>query len=254
MPSASTGSRLLKIDPKAAAAHRAWSDLCGSWASGEQTAQPRRALPADHWVCQKSGRNPTLGSSPCACRCLSIQFHRLASSDRRQRNPGPAVGLGKSAVSFRIAFVPRLISLALRVATKYDDIAVGCGGDRSRGFGAFSAIFRSLARAFALHPAKDFFRKSGVTDRARQILTSTAAMPSLPPYLVHLRADLDHEIGAFVAHDFGHVRVAQHPPISLQLFEAMRYAAQESLTATPVARMRLSCTPVSSTGTIPSVS
>jgi hypothetical protein len=48
--------------------------------------------------------------------------------------------------------------LALRVATKYDDIAVGCGGDRSRGFGAFSAIFRSLARAFALHPAEDFFR------------------------------------------------------------------------------------------------
>src|ERR1700730_10801771 len=72
-------------------------------------------------------------------------------------------------------------------------------------------------------------------------------------FLVHVRADPDHEIGAFVAHDFGHVR-AQHPPISLQLFEAMRYAAQESLTATPVARMRLSCTPVSSTGTIPSVS
>ena len=132
--------------------------IYADWASGEQTAQPRRALPADHWVCQKSGRNPTLGSSPCACRCLSIQFHRLASSDRRQRNPDPAVGLGKNAVSFRIAFVPRLISLALRVATKYDDIAVGCGGDRSRGFGAFSAIFRSLARAFALHPAKDFFR------------------------------------------------------------------------------------------------
>jgi hypothetical protein len=37
--------------------------------------------------------------------------------------------------------------------------------------------------------------------------------------LVHLRADLDHEIGAIVAHDFGHVRVAQHPPIGLQLFE-----------------------------------
>ncbi len=37
--------------------------------------------------------------------------------------------------------------------------------------------------------------------------------------LVHLGADLDHEIGAIVAHDFGHVRVAQHPPISLQLFE-----------------------------------
>lgn len=147
-PSASTASRVLKIDPKAAAAHRAWSDLCGSWASGEQTAQPRRALPDEHWVCQKSGRNPTLGSSPCACRCLSIQFHRVASSDRRQRNPGPAVALRKNAVSFRIAFVPRLISLALRVATKYDDIAVGCGCDRSRGFRAFSAIFRSLARAF----------------------------------------------------------------------------------------------------------
>jgi hypothetical protein len=72
--------------------------------------------------------------------------------------------------------------------------------------------------------------------------------------LVHLRADLDHEIGAIVAHDFGHARVAQHPPISLQLFEAMRYAAQESLTAMQVARMRLSCTPLSSIGTIPSVS
>lgn len=82
MPSASTGSRLLKIDPKAAAAHRAWSDLCGSWASGEQTAQPRRALPADHWVCQKNGRNPI--SSPCACRCLSIQFHRLENPLSRQ--------------------------------------------------------------------------------------------------------------------------------------------------------------------------
>jgi hypothetical protein len=43
MPSASTASRLLKIDPKAAA------------------AQPRRALPADHWVCQKNGKKSDFG-------------------------------------------------------------------------------------------------------------------------------------------------------------------------------------------------
>ena len=119
----------------------------------------------------------------------------------------------------------------------------------SESLARYSAASRARSLCIWLKTFSEIWRdRSSATDSHIDGDAEVAA------FLVHVRADLDHEIGAIVAHDFGHVRVAQHPPISLQLFEAMCYAAQESLTAMPVARMRLSCTPVSSTGTIPSVS
>jgi hypothetical protein len=123
------------------------------------------------------------------------------------RNPGPAVGLGKNAVSFRIAFVPRLVSLARRVATKYDDIAVGCGCDRSRGFeplALYSAASRAHSLCIRLKTFSEIWRdRSSATDSHIE-----GGDAEVAAFLVHVRADLDHEIGAFVAHDFGHVRVA----------------------------------------------
>ena len=141
--SASTGSRLLKIDPKAAR-----TEYGPIYADHELAGSRRR---------RRGGRCRAEEIRPCACRRLSTQFHWFASSDRRQRNPGSWRRSRQEC-----GFFPhrrRPASGQLGAARCHDDdITVGCGCDRLRGFGAFSAIFRSLARAFALYPAKDFFR------------------------------------------------------------------------------------------------
>ena len=122
-----------------------------------------------------------------------------------------AIGLSEDAVSFRIAFASGLVGLLLRVATQDDDIAIGLGGDLLRLFGPLRAIFRRFARAFALHPAEDFFR-----DLLRQVRAADSHVgggyPKPAALLVHLIADLQHQVGAIVPHDFRHVRFAQHAP------------------------------------------
>jgi hypothetical protein len=127
--------------------------------------------------------------------------------------------------------------LARRVATKYDDIAVGCGCDRSRGFeplALYSAASRAHSLCIRLKTFSEIWRdRSSATDSHIE-----GGDAEVAAFLVHVRADLDHEIGAFCRARFRPCSRRQHPPISLQLFEAMRYAAQESLTATPPALMQ----------------
>src|ERR1700730_11445795 len=65
--------------------------------------------------------------------------------------------LGENAVSFRVAFAPGLVGLALRVAEQHDHIAIGLGFNGLLLLGAFGAKFRRLARAFTLHPAENLF-------------------------------------------------------------------------------------------------
>jgi hypothetical protein len=190
--SASTGSRLLKIDPKAAR-----TEYGPIYADHELAGSRRR---------RRGGRCRAEEIRPCACRRLSTQFHWFASSDRRQRNPVLAVGLGKNAVSFHIAVAPRLVSLALRVATTTTSrsavAVIVCAV--SEPLARYSAASRARSLCIRLKTFSEIWRgRSGAADSH---IDGGAA--EVAAFLVHLRADLDHEIGAIVAHDFRHVRVA----------------------------------------------
>jgi hypothetical protein len=103
------------------------------------------------------------------------------------------VGLGENAVSFRIAFTSGLVSLALRVAEQHDLIAAGC-----RSFARFRSLSHDIPPPLApfLMGAADSHIDSGDAEAAA--------------FLVHLITDLDHEIGANIAHDLGHVRHPAH--------------------------------------------
>src|SRR3984893_11513784 len=52
--------------------------------------------------------------------------------------------LGENAVSFRVAFAPGLVGLALRVAEQHDHITIGCRSQGLRSFGTFSTLLRLL--------------------------------------------------------------------------------------------------------------
>src|SRR5580700_1539106 len=191
-PSASTGSRLLKIDPKAAR-----TEYGPIYADHELAGSRRR---------RRGGRCRAEEIRPCACRRLSIQFHWFASSDRRQRNPGPCRRSRQECGFFPHRRRPASVSLALRVATTTTSrsavAVIVCAV--SEPLARYSAASRARSLCIRLKTFSEIWRgRSGAADSH---IDGGAA--EVAAFLVHLRADLDHEIGAIVAHDFRHVRVA----------------------------------------------
>src|ERR1700730_10707226 len=140
------------------AAHRAWSDLCGHELAGSrrrsrgarsrlfigraEEAEEIRFRADDH-ACVAAFQSGLIG------------LHRAVEG---KKIGVLAEGVGENAIPVRVACASRLVGLLLSIAEQHHHIAVGLGPSGLRDFGAFSAIFRRLARPLALHPAKDFFR------------------------------------------------------------------------------------------------
>jgi hypothetical protein len=148
------------------------------------------------------GRNPT-NARVAAFQPSFIGLHRAIEGKEIRVL---AIGLGKNAVSFRIAVAPRLVSLALRVATTTTSrsavAVIVCAV--SEPLARYSAASRARSLCIRLKTFSEIWRgRSGAADSH---IDGGAA--EVAAYLVHPRADLDHEIGAIVAHDFRHVRVA----------------------------------------------